>query len=145
MMLLPVCFCYRNFKSGVAHWNTYLTIVPVLVQAFLLSFHVHHNDCYTSLFQIALRSIAKGSIPLKKSGILWKSFTKWRPPPPVLLLWNPYSEFFQKFDRISGTYGFLNKRYEIRLTPPPRLWKSFIKFRIFLKECFPNCGLYLYA
>ena len=26
---------------------------------------------------------------------------------------------------------FLNKRYEIRLTPPPRLWKSFIKFRFF--------------
>ena len=33
--------------------------------------------------------IYKGRYPLKKSGMLWKSFTK-RWPPPVLLLWNPY-------------------------------------------------------
>ena len=33
---------------------------------------------------------------------------------------------------------FLNKRYEIQLTPPPaRLWDYFIKF-CFFGECFPN-------
>ena len=29
-----------------------------------------------------------------------------------------YEILIQKFDRISGTYVFLNKRYEIQLTPP---------------------------
>ena len=89
-----------------------------------------------------------GKHSFKKTRNFMKKFHK-TAPPPVLLLWNPYSEFFQKFDRISGTYGFLNKRYEIRLTPPPppRLWKSFIKFRIFLKECFPyhSCQFKLLA
>ena len=37
-----------------------------------------------------------------------------------------------------NTYAVLNKRYEIRLTPPSRLWKSFIKFRFFLNDGFPN-------
>ena len=32
---------------------------------------------------------------------------------------------------------FLNKRYEIRLTPPPRLRKYFIKKRYFLNDGFP--------
>ena len=39
------------------------------------------------------------------------------PSPPYCF----YEILIQKFDRISGTYVFLNKRYEIRLTPPPRL------------------------
>ena len=46
-----------------------------------------------------------------------KKFHKTVTPPPVLL----YEILIQKFDRISGTYVFLNKRYEIRLTPPPCL------------------------
>ena len=52
----------------------------------------------------------------EKSGILWKSFIKRWPLPPVLLLWNPYSELWPYF---WVTILFLNKRYEIRLTPPP--------------------------
>ena len=33
---------------------------------------------------------------------------------------------------------FLNKRYETRLTPPPRLRKYFIKKRYFLNDGFPK-------
>ena len=58
-----------------------------------------------------------------------KKFHKTVTPPPYCF----YEILIQKFDRISGTYVFLNKRYEIRLTPPPRLWIFFIKFRFFLR------------
>ena len=34
------------------------------------------------------------AVPPKKSRIWWKSFIKWRPPPPVLLLWNIKLRFF---------------------------------------------------
>ena len=46
-------------------------------------------------------------------------------------------ESIQKVDCISGTYVFLNKRYEIQLTPPPFV-KFFHKIPLFLKECFPK-------
>ena len=46
-----------------------------------------------------------------------KKFHKTATPP----LYCFYEILIQKFDRISGTYVFLNKRYEIRLIPPPRL------------------------
>ena len=84
--------------------------------------------------------LIKGSHHLKKSGVLWKLFIKWWPAPPhVLLLWNPYFDFSLSLFRV---LTFLNKRYEIRLTPPPRLWKSFIKFRFFLNDGFPNISLF---
>ena len=64
-----------------------------------------------------------------------KKFHKTATPPPYCF----YEILIQNFDRISSTYVVLNKRYEIRLIPPPppRLWNFFIEFRFFLKECFP--------
>ena len=41
-----------------------------------------------------------------------------------------------------NTYAVLNKIYEIRLTPPGSLRKSFIKFRFFLGDGFPTRGFF---
>ena len=45
---------------------------------------------------------------------------------------------------ILGYLLFLNKRYEIRLTPPPRLWNYFIKFRYFFNDGFPYLAKVLF-
>ena len=52
-----------------------------------------------------------------------KEFHKTVTPPPLYCF---YEILIQKFDRISGTYVFLKKRYEIRLTPlPPSVFEKF--------------------
>ena len=43
----------------------------------------------------------KGSHPSKNTGILWNTFIKWLPLPPVLLLWNPYSDIATDFGAIT--------------------------------------------
>ena len=53
----------------------------------------------------------------KKKRNFMKKFHKTVTPPPYCF----YEILIQNFDRISSTYVVLNKRYEIRLTPPPRL------------------------
>ena len=58
-------------------------------------------------------SATQGSHPLKKTEFYEKVSQNGDPPPYCF-----YEILIQKFDRISGTYVFLNKRYEIRLTPP---------------------------
>ena len=64
-----------------------------------------------------------------------KKFHKTGPPPPPYCF---YEILIQKFDRISGTYVFLNKRYEIRLTSSPPFVKKFHKIPFFfLKDGFP--------
>ena len=66
---------------------------------------------------------SKGKPSFKKSGILWKSFIKWRSPPYCF-----YEILIQNFDRISEyIYIVLNKRYEIWLTPPPLFANFFNK------------------
>ena len=55
----------------------------------------------------------KGSLHEKKKRNFMKKFHKTVTPP----LYCFYEILIQKFDRISSTYVFLNKRYEIRLTP----------------------------
>ena len=60
-----------------------------------------------------------------------KKFHKMGTPPPYCF----YEILIQKFDRISGTYVFLNKRYEIRLTPP--FVKIFHKIPLFFKGMLP--------
>ena len=88
-----------------------------------------------SIFSKTLPMLYKGSHHLKKSGNLWKLFIKWWPPPPVLLLWNPYFDFSRFFRGIT----FLNKRYEIRLIPPPLppFVKKFHKIPLFFKWWLP--------
>ena len=54
---------------------------------------------------------------------------RWPPPPPYCF----YEILILILPLILGYLLFLNKRYEIQLTPPPRLWNYFIKFRYFLK------------
>ena len=55
--------------------------------------------------------IYKGRYPLKKAEFYEKNLQNGGPPPPYCF----YEILIQRFDRISGTYSFLNKRYEIRL------------------------------
>ena len=62
-----------------------------------------------------------------------KTFHKTAAPPPRAAF---MKSLFRIFDRISGTYGFLNKRYEIRLTPPPFV-KKFHKIPDFFKGMLP--------
>ena len=52
----------------------------------------HHHNHYPSL----------GKPSFKETRIVWKTFTKWWPPPPtpVLYLWNPYSDVFRPFLRV---------------------------------------------
>ena len=84
----------------------------------------------------------KGSHRQKKNGILWKKFHKMVTPPPRTAF---MKSLFRTLTVFLNTYAVLNKRYEIRLTPPSRLWKSFIKFRFFLNDGFPNHGKFLWT
>ena len=59
-----------------------------------------------------------GKHSFKKIRNFMKTFHKTATPPPRTAF---MKSLFGIFDRISGTYVVLNKRYEIRLTPPPRL------------------------
>ena len=65
----------------------------------------------------------------KKSRILWKSFIKrWPPSPPVLLLWNPYSELWP--------YFWIDMQFWIRdmksgWSPLPPFVKKFHKIPLF--------------
>ena len=63
-----------------------------------------------------------------------KKFHKTATPPPRTAF---MKSLFRIFDRISGTYVVLNKRYEIRLTPPPPFVKSFHKIPDFFKGMLP--------
>ena len=76
----------------------------------------------------------RGSHRPKNTGILWNTFINGDPPPPYCI----YEILIQILPLILGYLLFLNKRYEIRLTPPPRLWNYFIKFRYFFNDGFPN-------
>ena len=71
-----------------------------------------------------------GKPSFKKNGILWKLFIKWWPPPSPYCF---YEILILIFSRFFEGHIFLNKRYEIRLTPPTRLCKILIKFRFFFK------------
>ena len=57
----------------------------------------------------------KGSHRSKNTGILWNTFIKQWPAPPYCI----YEILFQILPLILGYLLFLNKRYEIRLTPAP--------------------------
>ena len=75
-----------------------------------------------------------GKPSFKKYRNFMKNFHKTVTRPPRTTFMKSYSDFLQ----ILGELLFLNKRYEIRLTLPPCLWIFFIKFRYFLKDCFPK-------
>ena len=66
-----------------------------------------------------------------------KKFHKTAPPPRTAFM----KSLFRNFDRISSTYVVLNKRYEIRLTPPP-FGKKFHKIPDFFKGMLPLAGKY---
>ena len=114
---------YIGHKMHINHWS--------LKQKSLKQIEVAKITTYTHMFLKSQQTccqkittnkhffVAKESHPLQKSGIFWKSFTKRWP------------HLVQKFYRIFGTYIFLNKRYEIRLTSSPPFVKKFHKIPLF--------------
>ena len=56
---------------------------------------------------VKITEVGKGSHHLKKSRFLGKTFSKMVPPPPVLYLRNPYSDFFSQI--FKGKFSVLFK------------------------------------
>ena len=108
----------------------YLCIVSVssVHHQCIISASSAHQQCIISA------SSYWGSIPLKKMRNFMKKFHKTVIPPLTAIM----KSLFRTLSVFLNTYAVLNKRYEIRLTPPPCLQKSFIKFRFFLGDGFPK-------
>ena len=110
-------------------WRNFRFLCMTVVEKFELSLQLSQAtnrdlDILHLIWRSQKPEISKcplGKPSFKKKQNFMKKFQKTVTPSPLYCF---YEILIQKFDRISGTYVFLNNRYEIQLTPPPPVCKK---------------------